>query len=372
MHVLVDALSVNNLSGRHVLGGHLRELAAGAREARFTLLTGAANDSLFPVLPDGVARHRTPVGAGWLRRLLWQRHHGPRLCRELRVDAVFSPSGMLSVGFPRPQLVLAQNPWPLVANGEDSASMLKSALQRRAFASAQRKATVMAFNSDFMRGLYGDRFGARAGPSLVVHQGIEEELFAKGAAFAADGGRAPQVLCVSVMARHKAVEVLVEAFARVHVRIPGSRLALVGGWPDAAYRLEIETQLARLGLNDAVRIAGHVPESELHALYGAARVFCLPSRCESFGIPAVEAQAFGTPALVTAGTAAPEIVGAGGLSVGQDDAAALADALERLLGDEDYWLGLSQAARRNAENFHWRDCSAPLIGALRSLGAGRG
>jgi glycosyltransferase involved in cell wall biosynthesis len=112
-----------------------------------------------------------------------------------------------------------------------------------------------------------------------------------------------------------------------------------------------------------------VPQAELHSLYAGARVFCLPSRCESFGIPAVEAQAFGTPAVVAAGTAAPEIVGQGGVAVTQDDVEATAQALLRYLGADSEWRQCSRAARANAERFHWRGCSTPLLDAIEKLGA---
>jgi len=370
MHLLVDALSVNNLSGRHVLAGHVQELATQSPATRITVLLSASNDAAFASLPPGVNRHVAPVGGDWLRRVAWQWRHGAQLCRELAVDLVLSPSGMLSTGMPRPQVVLAQNPWPLVAQGEATRAATKSMLQRRAFARAQRQAAVMAFNSRHMQDLYATHFGPRGAASVVAHQGIDEGLFRRGEPHVADGNRAPIVLCVSVMARHKAVEILVAAFERLRRRVPGAKLVLVGGWPDASYRREVEASIAQLGVSADVRVAGHVPEDELHVLYASARVFCLPSRCESFGIPAVEAQAFGTPSVVAHGTAAPEIVGQGGIAVAQDDVEATATALLHFFGSEEQWCKHSHEARANAGRFHWRGCSAPLVTAIEALGAG--
>lgn len=365
-HVLVDALSVNNLSGRHVLLGHLRQLAAAEGKHRFTLLAGTGNDSLLDELPPGVAGHRAAVGSGWMHRVAWQVRHGAQLCRELAVDTVFTPAGILSVGMPRPQVVLAQNPWPMLDHklGGDA---IKSSLQRRAFARAQSGAAVMAYNSRYMHDLYAQRFGRRVSASVVAHQGIDEDLFSAGHQVDSSSPRERTVLCVSVMARHKAVEVLVEAFANVAQSAASARLILVGAWPDSAYRAEVESRVAQSGVGERIEIRGHVDQASLHELYASARVFCLLSRCESFGIPAVEAQAFGTPAIVAAGTAAPEIVGEGGLSVPQDDVAATARALQQLLADDEAWSRRSQAARDNAERFHWRACSAPLLQAFERL-----
>ena len=44
MHLLIDALSVNNLSGRHVLAGHVGQLVDSLEDrCRFTVLVGNSN-----------------------------------------------------------------------------------------------------------------------------------------------------------------------------------------------------------------------------------------------------------------------------------------------------------------------------------------
>ena len=82
-------------------------------------------------------------------------------------------------------------------------------------------------------------------------------------------------------------------------------------------------------------------------------------------VTAVEAQAFATPTLVAAGTAAGEITR--GAVVPQDDPAAAAGELERLLSDESAWRRASEEALLNAQRFHWPQCSAPLIETMRCL-----
>jgi glycosyltransferase involved in cell wall biosynthesis len=368
MHLLIDALSVNNLSGRHVLVGHVSQLVGvmGDR-CRFTVLVGTSNADLIEHMPASVRVHRVPVGSGWLQRIVWMARNGESMCQDLKVDAVFSPSGMLSAGCDRPQVVLAQNPWPLIAGMSSGIERLKALLQRRAFAKAQRKARIMVFNSRYMLELYAAKLGRREAASVVAYQGIDESMFVLGMQAPVLAQREAMVLSVSVMARHKAVENVVVAFHLLLARIPDARLVLAGGWPEAGYRQEIEDLVDRLGINGSVQITGHVDEETLHRLYGSARVFCLLSRCESFGIPAVEAQAFGTPAIVAEGTAAPEVIGAGGRAVGQDDAQATVSCLQVFMTDDALWNECSAAARKNAERFHWPICSAPLIQAIETL-----
>lgn len=368
-HLLIDALSVNNLSGRYVLVGHLRQMVAALGDRyRFTVLVGQANSGLLGDLPEGVRHHVVPVGAGWLGRSVWTAMNLGRLGRELEADGIFSPSGMMTAGARCAQVVLAQNPWPLVPGMASGTGRIKAWIQRRAFGRAHSNAAVMVFNSRHVQDLYRSTFGVRRGKSLIAYQGIDEALFELGQSPTPLAGRSTSVLCVSVMARHKAIEVLVDAFGRLARDVPDASLALVGAWPEAKYRAEIESLIDALGLSAKVKLEGHVATPELHRLYGNARVFCLLSRCESFGIPALEAQAFGTPVVVAEGTAAPEIVGAGGIAVPPDDPVAAAEALTRLLSDAETWTTCSELARLNAGRFHWPACSAPLVDALVALG----
>lgn len=367
MHLLIDALSVNNLSGRHVLVGHVRELVAALSPTwRFTLLTHRDNADLIAALPESVAHVQASVGGAWWARWSWGLRSFDRLARSREVSLVLSPSGMLSPGCSLPQIVLAQNPWPLVAR-ERGLAALRLRLQRRGFARAQMRAWRMVFNSHYMEQLYRDAFGAPCRSPIVAYQGIADQLLDRQESSADAAIREPIVLSVSVMARHKAIEVLVRAFAQVVLRHPGARLVLVGQWPDDSYRKEVILVVSELGIQSSVDLLGHVDDSALHDLYARARVFCLLSRCESFGIPAVEAQTAGTPVVVADGTAAPEIAGSGAIVVPMDDVQAAGDAIESLLVNDAHWTTLAQLARHNAERFRWRICSQPLIDSLRAF-----
>ena len=81
---------------------------------------------------------------------------------------------------------------------------------------------------------------------------------------------------------------------------------------------------------------GWISDAERAAIvYSASDLFLMPSRAEAFGMMAVEAMACGVPVIVADGTSLPEVVQAPhiGVSVPQDDAQALADAIGSLLAD---------------------------------------
>lgn len=368
MRIAVDALAVTNLSGRRVLIGHLAEQASTLpAQHHFLVLHHRGNWDLIRNLGSHVSWLECPgFTRHWTGRLLWQYTVLPLLLRRQRIDLVLSPTGALTPGSHLPHIVLAQNPWCLVpALQRGPASRLKAALQRHAYRRAQRQARVLFCNSTYLSLIYARNAGTQPRREPILANGIDEAIYQAALPIAAFETRELELLTVSVMTPHKAIEVVIDALALLRAKGVSVRLRLVGPWSDRTYRQRIEQQITALGLSEAVVIQGRVSEAQLHSHYRQARVFVLLSRCESFGLPAVEAQAFGTPSVVADLCAPPEIAGPGGLVVPPDDPAAAADALEALLCDAKVWQEASARACANAERFRWSTVSRPLAQCLK-------
>lgn len=365
MRVLVNGLSATSLSGQYVLLGHLRQLAewtVGQHE--FVVLYHQGNTDLVRELGPNVTWHMAPeTTRRWPGRLMWESLSLARLARSVSASVLFSLTGTTVPRLRMPQVTLAQNPWCFARRLHKTVSdRVKAGLQRAAYRRAVGQAELLVYNSKHMQDAYRSNAGGRAErKGVIAYQGLDADTFAAAQALRDEPRNRDEVLIVSVMAAWKNVETVIDAVAELRKRGEAVRLTLAGPWPDPAYERFIQQHIRRTGLNESVRILGRVPREALHRLYARARVFCLLSRCESFGIPALEAQAFGTPGVLTSPGAMPEVCGAGCVPVSADDPLATAAVLGRLLSDDGHWSNLSEAARTNAERFHWSECSRPLM-----------
>ena len=139
----------------------------------------------------------------------------------------------------------------------------------------------------------------------------------------------PLVLAIGRLIEQKDHETLLRAFARVHERVPGARLAILGDGPLLAPTRALASEL---GLAGVVVLPGRL---ETRDWLERADVFAHSSRWEGFGIVLLEAMLAGLPVVATRVSAVPEIVvdGETGLLSQAGDATALAASLEALLTD---------------------------------------
>lgn len=372
MRVLVNALSVTNMSGRHVLMGHLSRLAEWTRgEHEYVVLFHAANRDICRDLGAHVSWQECPgFTAHWAGRAAWESARLPSLASKVKADFMFTPSGTVVPGLSLPQVSFAQNPWSLVRDLQrNTAESIKAGLQRRNYRQAMHKAAMMIFNSEYMRSAYRENAGFRERRSEVVYQALDEETHQAAAVARRKGGRKDlQILSVSAWAPHKGVETVLEALRLLRTAhgVPAN-LVLAGPWPDAAYAQRMRKLISQHRLEDAVVIRGHVSREELDRLYAESRIFTLMSHCESFGIPALEAQAFGTPVVSSNCCAIPEICGGGGVYPQPGDSVGVAEKMVTLLNDTESWTRLSEQAVANAAKFHWAHCSRKLLNMFTAL-----
>jgi glycosyltransferase involved in cell wall biosynthesis len=173
------------------------------------------------------------------------------------------------------------------------------------------------------------------------------------------------VLFVGAFEPRKNLPRLVEAWRAVRARLPGTALVLAGR--SGGDFQNVRDAVKRLGLEDSVRTLGYVAQWELASLYRLATAFVLPSLCEGFGLPLLEAMAAGLPAAVSRTSALPEVGGDAVMFFDPLRSESISETLIRLLEDDVLRRELSRRGAERARRFRWSETARLALDFYRSL-----
>ena len=155
---------------------------------------------------------------------------------------------------------------------------------------------------------------------------------------------------------------LIAAYSQL-VRETGLPHALViGGKPGWLYE-DIYRQAQQEDLAGRVLFPGFAADEDLPALYSLADVFAFPSLYEGFGIPVLEAMACGTPVVTSNNSSLPEAAGSAALMVEATDATELAEAIAKVLNDNELRRRMIAAGYEQASRFTWQRSAQALLEA---------
>ncbi len=328
----------------------------------------AASDARFPQPIDRIGvramRLRTLNGlAAWTWRasaLVRRLRPGFAWCAELK-----------PAGYPARWLRGRRRlPYGVIVHGTEllllDAKMRRSRFKRWTAGQLLGRCAVVVANSRWTAGLARSLLESLGCPSLaadvrVVPLGTTPSVFRPGVDpsavrrhYGLAGG--PWLLTVSRVDWHKGIDTVIKALPAVRAAQPATRYAVAGVGP---CRPHFERLVAELGLGDAVRFLGYVPDAELPALYNAADLYVGPSRrfdllAEGFGIALVEASACGLAVVAGRSGGVPEAVREGetGILVDPDDPAAVAEGIKRMLADDALRGRMGAAGRRAVETYY--------------------
>jgi D-inositol-3-phosphate glycosyltransferase len=181
-------------------------------------------------------------------------------------------------------------------------------------------------------------------------------------------------LFVGRLQSHKGPDVAIRTIAEVVARSPEAAedlvLAIVGGPSGERAGAEVARLMelaAALGVSDRVMLFPPQPHERLADFYAAADVVLVPSRSESFGLVALEAQACGAPVVAADVGGLSTIVRGGGLLVEGHDPADHADAVLAVLGDPAFAARLGEAGARESTGFTWEATTSEVTAVYREL-----
>ncbi|MCC7446414.1 MAG: glycosyltransferase family 4 protein [Anaerolineae bacterium] len=204
-------------------------------------------------------------------------------------------------------------------------------------------------------------------PNRTVPPRYEVERGARGEA------NSPTVLAVGQVKSRKGYHILAQAMRIVRDTIPDAQAVFIGTISDLAYQERVQQQIDADGLTGAIRWLGRIPDDELLDWYHAADVFALPAlnvdgRFEGFGLVYLEASAAGLPVIGSRDCGAEDAIrdGETGFLVPQNDPAATAQAIIRLLQDADLRRRMGAAGAAFAQQHRWYQVARRVLDLYRS------
>lgn len=176
---------------------------------------------------------------------------------------------------------------------------------------------------------------------------------------------------------HKNLRLLVDVFCELQssAKFSDLRLVLVGDYErDVFYSCyaDIVEQVRQAGLKERVVFTGYLNDPDLVILMNLTEALALPSFCEGFGLPAVEAAACGAPTVVTTESPLTDLLGNGTIGVAPNDRAGLLKALETILGDPARQRAMSAAAVAAAARLSWENSARQLLNVFEEVCKTRG
>jgi glycosyltransferase involved in cell wall biosynthesis len=230
-------------------------------------------------------------------------------------------------------------PYILVAHGIDAWGITNASRKR-----ALLKADLTLAVSNYTRDRLIEEIGLDSGRVKILPNTFAAEKFAiapKSPQLLRRYGLRPDTPVILTVCRladtecYKGYDQIIKAMPEILRAVPKARYLLVGKGPD---RPRIERLIAEAGVQDAVILAGFVPDEELAEHYNLCDIFAMPSRGEGFGIVYLEALACGKTVLAGNKDGSRDALGGGelGLLVDPDDTAEIAAEIIRVLRRE-HW-----------------------------------
>lgn len=242
--------------------------------------------------------------------------------------------------------------------------------------------------SDYITNQVRDRFPEVADRCETLYNGVHASHYSREKDYAKLKTRkTKRILFAGRVAADRGVHVLIEAFNQVAHRYPDVELVIYGehgvgmmeetfpmndkaliSYLRSFYNKDFVGQLKQMldpAIAHKVSFPGSLPNAELIDQYYDADVFVFPSIChEAFGLPPIEAMATGTPVVGTRTGGIVETIAHDqtGFLVEKQNPTELADAILKLLKDDDLRESLGKAARKRAmTQFTWDQVAEQAI-----------
>jgi glycosyltransferase involved in cell wall biosynthesis len=321
--------------------------------------------SLPPALADADAVRNAGVPApahSGGRAHLWEQLQLPRRLGGRDLDVFHTPAGQPPVLASLPLVTTIHDISPI--SHPEWFSTGYAALYRVLTPVAVRRSTRLVGVSEFTRDELVEAYPRAAGKAVAIPNGVR--ALSESDAPPETGGDLDAgafLLFVGSTNPRKNVATLLEAY-RLYRQRTAEPLPLTLAGPDRDVFASADAPQV-----EGVRPLGFVSEEALAWLYRNAAAFVFPTLYEGFGMPILEAMGAGTPVVTSDRGAMAEVAGDAAALVDPQRPAEMADAIERVVGDEAYRERLVEAGRERAATFTWERTARETADVYREAAA---
>jgi glycosyltransferase involved in cell wall biosynthesis len=370
MKIAINALPIQQLwgsSAESYLCGLLPELLRLEPNIEFVVFLRSDTDWPSDLAYPNLQLRRLRVFGPAAARIMAEQLQLPSYCRGF--DLLFCPYNTVPRWAPVP-CVLYMHSFLWFTHPQLSSAARSLFFRRSVPASIMRAAAVLCPSQATSRDI-ADHVAVDPERLHVVPHGYAP-LFRPGAQSGDSdvlrqfGVTRPYILSVTSIARHKDLHSLVEVFAEAHVHNPKLQLVIVGTEVDKGYADGLRRAIAARRLEQSVRLLPPVGLPQLRAMYVNADLFVLASRCETFGLPALEAMACGCPVVASDIPALREVTSPAAILVDTSNVEQFTTALLVLL-DPAERARRAEASLARASRFSWRSAAEQTLSIFRAV-----
>ncbi|GAB6076444.1 glycosyltransferase [Desulfurobacterium crinifex] len=181
-------------------------------------------------------------------------------------------------------------------------------------------------------------------PHYVLYNSINIEKFKEEGSLELENG-VKYITCVGRLVKQKNFDVAIKAFSLIEKKHHDTRLLIVG---EGKEREKLQDLAKILGLAKKIIFTGY--RRDVPAILKTSYILLMPSSYEGFPITHLEAMYAGLPAIISPNVPSKEVASECSLIV-PIDPRRIANALDRLLADENFYEKLSRKAREIAQEF---------------------
>ncbi len=128
------------------------------------------------------------------------------------------------------------------------------------------------------------------------------------------------------------------------------------------YKMWIE----KYSTHQKIHVIDTYPENDIVEIYNLAEVLLLPSFCEGFGLPILEAQACGTPVITSNVSSMLEVAGDSAILVNPNETDEIMNAIKSL-EDKSIKNKLVENGLRNTEKFSWKKVAQETFSVYQNI-----